>query len=45
MSVSDILPIVLRFAVISVVIYFLIAFGLILSQGPSNSIGLARRRL
>ena len=38
MSVSDILPIVLRFAVISVVIYFLIAFGLILSQGPSNSI-------
>ncbi|MCO6408636.1 alpha/beta hydrolase [Hoeflea alexandrii] len=38
MSVSDILPIVLRIAVISVVIYFLIAFGLILSQGASDKI-------
>ena len=38
MSVSDILPIVLRIAVISVVIYFLIAFGLILSQNPSSSV-------
>jgi hypothetical protein len=38
MSVTDILPIVLRIAVISVVIYFLIAFGLILSQGHSSSV-------
>lgn len=38
MSASDILPIVLRFAVISVVIYFLIAFGLILSQSPAESV-------
>ncbi|MEM5470641.1 alpha/beta fold hydrolase [Hoeflea sp. AS60] len=38
MSASDILPIILRFAVISAVIYFLIAFGLILSQSASESI-------
>lgn len=38
MSASEVLPIVLRFAVISAIIYFLIAFGLILSQGPSNSV-------
>lgn len=38
MSASDILPIVLRVAVISVIIYFLIAFGLILSQGPTESV-------
>lgn len=38
MSVSDVLPIVLRVAVISVIIYFLIAFGLILSQSPTESV-------
>ena len=38
MSVSDVLPIVLRVAVISVIIYFLTAFGLILSQGPTESV-------
>ncbi len=38
MSAFDILLIVLRFAVISAAIYFVIAFGLILSQGPSNSV-------
>jgi pimeloyl-ACP methyl ester carboxylesterase len=38
MSASDIFPIVLRFAAISAIIYFLIAFGLILSQGPSNAV-------
>ncbi|MEM5492604.1 alpha/beta fold hydrolase [Hoeflea sp. AS16] len=38
MSASDIFLIVLRFAVISVAIYFLIAFGLILSQQPSDTV-------
>lgn len=38
MSASDVFPIVLRFAIISVVIYFLIAFGLILSQRPAESV-------
>lgn len=38
MSAADILPIMLRFAVISVIIYFLIAFALVLSQGPSKSV-------
>lgn len=38
MSAPDIFPIALRFAVISVLIYFLIAFGLILSQSPSKSL-------
>lgn len=38
MSASVVFTFVLRFAVISVVIYFLIAFGLILSQSPSKTI-------
>lgn len=36
MSASDIFSIVLRFAVISAIIYLLIAFGLILSQQPAD---------
>jgi len=38
MSASDIYPTVLRFAAVSAMIYFLIAFGLILSQSPSDAV-------
>lgn len=38
MSASDILPVILRFAAISAAIYLLIAVGLVLSQGPSETL-------
>ena len=38
MSVSEIVPVLLRFAVISAAIYFLIAIGLIVSQPPSAAV-------
>lgn len=38
MSASAIFTFILRFAVISVLIYFLIAFGLILSQSPTDTV-------